>query len=209
MRKKLILKGIFINFFATFLPGIVLFFINKLFLNNLGIQYLGLMNLFTQFLLYLSLADMGLSEASSYALYKPLANKNFEKIDIIISTIDYLYKIISLAILILGLLVSVLLPFFIKNFKISIEVYVYWILYVINTSITYLFAKYNILMIADQKITDTKIIQFFSKIMTQILQIFFLIYFKSFYLFILSLIFGDILQYIIYRLYFSKEYGYI
>lgn len=50
------------------------------------------MKLFSQLMSYLSLVDLGISNASAYALYKPLGEKNNSKINIIVSTIDSFYR---------------------------------------------------------------------------------------------------------------------
>ena len=92
-------KEIFLNFIITFSISIFSFFINKYFIFYLGIESLGLMKLFTQLLAYLNLAEIGLASASTYALYKPLAEKNYKQISIVINTITLLYNKIFLFLL--------------------------------------------------------------------------------------------------------------
>lgn len=202
-------KEIILNFILTFLVSLTSFLINKYFVFYLGIQNLGLMKLFTQLLAYLNLAEIGLASASTYALYKPLSTKNYKQISIVINTITSLYNKILLFILIVGLFLNPIIPFFIKDKVVDKSIYLYWSLYVISTAISYGFVKYSILFIADQKFGFVRLIQSGSKIFCQILQIFVIIKLQSFLIFILLLILDNIVQYIFYKIHYKKYYSYI
>ena len=96
MKNSKVLKEIFLNFILTLFISLFSFLINRYFAFYLGVQNLGLMKLFTQLLAYLNLAEIGLASASTYALYKPLAEKNYKQISIVINTITSLYNKIFL-----------------------------------------------------------------------------------------------------------------
>lgn len=204
-----IFKKIFFNLIITILISLLSFITNKYFANYMGIEKLGLMKLFTQIMAYLNLIDMGIVSASTYALYEPLYKKNVERISIIINTITILYNKIFFFILIIGLLINPIIPFFIKNNTFSKEIYLYWSLYVINTAITYLFVKYSILFTANQEFLYVRMIQGMSKIFYQILQIMVIIKIQSFFLFIFLLILDNITQYIFYKYHYKKYYSHI
>ena len=209
MMNKKFRKEIGLNFTITILGSLFSFIVNKYFANYMGIEKLGLMKLFTQIMAYLNIVDMGISSASTYALYESLYKKNIERISIIINTITSLYNKIFLFILIIGLLINPVIPFFIKDNTFSKEIYLYWSLYVINTAITYLFVKYSILFTANQEFSYVRMIQGMSKIFYQILQIIVIIKSHSFFLFIFLLILDDITQYIFYKYHYKKHYSYI
>ena len=200
---------ILINFIITFLTSILGFIINKYFIFYIGMEKLGLMKLFTQLLAYLNLAEIGIASASAYALYKPLSEKNYDQISIIMNTLTSLYNKIFLFILIIGLFLNPVIPFFIKDKIIDKYIYLYWSLYVINTALGYSFIKYSILFTADQKYKLVRLIQGGTRILVQVLQIYVIIKFNSFFIFILLLIFDNIVQYIFYNLYYKRYYKYI
>lgn len=202
-------KEIFLNFIITILIGMFSFLINKYFAFYLGVQNLGLMKLFTQLLTYLNLAEIGLASASTYALYKPLAEKDYKQISIVINTITSLYNKIFLFILIIGLFLNPIIPFFIKEKMIDKNIYLYWSLYVISTALSYSFVKYSVLFTADQKFGFVRLIQGGSRIFCQLLQILVIIKLQSFLIFILLLILDNIIQYIFYKLHYIKNYNYI
>ena len=202
-------KIILINFIITFLISFLSFISNKYFVFYLGIENLGLMKLFSQLLAYLNLAEIGLASASTYALYKPLAKKDYKQISIVINTMSSLYKNIFLFILIVGLLLNPIIPFFIKDKIMNKIIYLYWSLYVVNTALGYSFVKYSILFTADQKFWLVRLIQGGSRILCQLLQILVIIKLQSFLIFILFLILDNIIQYIFYKLHYIKNYSYI
>lgn len=204
-----IYKGIIINFVITIIITTLTFLVNKYFADFMGAENLGLMKLFTQLVAYLSLADMGLGTASAYALYKPLADKNYKMINIIVSTIESLYNKIAICIIVIGLMFSPILKFLIKDYVIDYKIYLYWSLYVISTSSSYLYAKYNIIFTANQEYNYVRVFQATGKIISQILQIFVIIKYKSFFLFILLLVLDNGIQYYLFRNYYKKNYFYI
>ena len=209
MLNKKFLEEMFLNLIITLGMGITFFIVNRYFALYLGVQNLGLMKLFTQLLSYLNLAEIGLASASTYALYKPLAEKNYKQISIVINTITSLYNKIFLFILIIGLLLNPIIPFFIKDKIVDKNIYLYWTLYVISTTLSYSFVKYSVLFTADQKFGFVRLIQGGSRIFCQLLQIFVIIKLQSFLIFILLLILDNIIQYIFYKLYYIKNYSYI
>lgn len=202
-------KEVLYNFIFTFSMGLIMFIQNKYFIQYMGIEVLGIMKLFTQLLQYLNIVELGLGSASSFALYKPLAEKNQEQISIIISTIKRIYNKIAIILLLLGILVTPFLPYFMKLNNFSKNIYLWWVLYVINTVSTYLYIKYVILFTANQEFIYVRFIQSVSKVFYQVLQIVFIIKFQSFYLFIFLFLLDNITQYILFKIHYNKNYSYI
>ncbi|MEG1518864.1 MAG: oligosaccharide flippase family protein [Cetobacterium sp.] len=209
MKTKSLKIGILINLVITLVIGILTFIVNRYFANYMGAKDLGLMRLFTQMIAYLSLAELGLGTASTYALYRPLAEKNFQKINIVVSTIGSIYKKISIFVLITGFILNPIIPFFIKDSNLTKEVYLYWSLYVLNTALSYSFAKYSVLFTANQEFEFVRIVQGISRIVSQSLQILVLLKYQSFIGFILLLILENFIQYVFYKIYYKKNYLYI
>lgn len=202
-------KEIILNFIFTILISIVMFLQNKYFVEYMGIETLGIMKLFSQLLQYLNIIEMGLGSASTFSLYKPLTEKNYEQVSIILSTIKSIYNKIALLLFCLGILVTPILPFFMKVKSFDKVIYIYWILYVLNTVSTYLFIKYVVLFTANQEFIYVRFIQSLSKFIYQILQIWLIIKYHSFLIFIILLILDNLTQYIFLRKHFDKNYSFI
>lgn len=207
--KNKILKNLQLNLFITVCIGVLGFVVNKYFSEYMGMENLGLMRLFSQLIAYLSLADLGLASASTYVLYKPLLEKDYKKLNIIVSTITSFYKKIAGFILIIGLVLNFAVPYFFKTNIDGKVIYLYWSMYVLNTTIGYVFAKYPIVFTANQEYGFVRTIQGIGKIVFQIFQITILVYTQSFILFILMMILENIFLYYFYNRHYKKYYSYI
>ena len=206
MKEKL-KKNLRTNLIITLITSILSFVLNKYFSEYMGVETLGLMRLFTQIIAYLNLADMGIGMASAYSLYKPLIEKNKQQINLIVSTIDYFYKRISIVILTIGLLLNIFLNKFIENSNYGYLLYIYWSLYVFNTSVSYFYAKYSILFTANQEYEKVRVIQGSGRIIFQFLQIIFMIKIQSFFVFILMMILENLYSYILLSKHYRKSYS--
>lgn len=87
-------------------------FINRIvFIRCLTAEYLGINGLFTNILSMLSLAELGIGTAIVYALYKPLAEHDEEKISALMQFYKKAYNFIGCVVGIVGLF---LIPFLTK-----------------------------------------------------------------------------------------------
>lgn len=206
--KDKILKNLNLNLGITLLTSVLLFIVNKYFAKYMGVENLGLMKLFTQLVGFLNLAELGMGTASTYALYKPIAEKNINKINLIVSTLSYFYKRISYFVLFAGVIFSFGLPFIIKG-SVNYIIYFYWYLYVFNVVASYWSAKYSIIYIANQEYSYVRKIEGISKVIFQSFQIISIIYSQSFIIYILLLIFQNLFIYLLYKKYFVINYTYI
>lgn len=202
-------KEIIINFIFTFLGSLLGFIQNKYFIQYMGLETLGMMKLFSQLLAYLNIIEMGMDTSSLYSLYKPLAEKDYNKTSIIVSTIEDIYNKIAILLFGLGLLCVPLIPFFIKSKIISKSIYLYWILYVLNTVSTYLFVKYSILFMANQEFLYVKSIQNISSILIKIFQIILIVKYHSFLIFILLLILNNLIQWLFFKKHYKNNYSFL
>ena len=105
-----------ISSLANKLATILLSFISrKLFLMFLTEELLGLNSLFSDLLGLLNLADMGLAIAVQYNLFKPIAEKDHEKIGRILNATNRIYNVIGSGIIVAGLILSFFIQYFIKE----------------------------------------------------------------------------------------------
>ncbi|PSV53451.1 lipopolysaccharide biosynthesis protein, partial [Photobacterium sp. GB-1] len=198
------MKNVFYSVIFTLSTGLLAFVVNRVFSEELGQESLGLLRLFTQMIAYLNLAELGLGAASTALLYKHINNNDNNAITNVFNSIKRIYFKIFLVILSLGIL-SV---FFINDIAkySSDDVYYIWLLYVISTAFTYLYAKYIILFTADQQYGFIQKVRNITKLIIQLIQLISLIYIKSFYVFVFLLIVGNIIEYVFYLTFYRKKY---
>src|SRR5690606_16335967 len=85
------------------------------FILYLSKEYLGVNQLFTEILTYLSLADLGIGNAILFSLYKPLANKDLPTIAGLMKYFKKIYSFIGGIVFIAGLCLMPFLHNIVKN----------------------------------------------------------------------------------------------
>ena len=86
------------------------FLSRTLFIRILGDGCLGLNGLFTSILSMFSLAELGIGQAITFYMYKPIADKDEKKLSSLIQFYKFCYRIIGISILIIGLCLIPFLP---------------------------------------------------------------------------------------------------
>ena len=79
-RKRNAIAGTFYGILYRILQIVFPFIIRTIFIKTIGIQYLGLNSLFTAVLQVLNLAELGVSSALVFSMYRPIAEQDEEKI---------------------------------------------------------------------------------------------------------------------------------
>lgn len=121
------------------------------FIHVLGEEILGLSGLFTSFLNFLSLADLGLSSAFTFALYKPLAQNDNDRVAVLINFYKKFYRVLFFAVFGVGLLIAPLVIGSIKDISISNgQAFSYYLLILLNSACSYLAVYKSTLFRADQ-----------------------------------------------------------
>ena len=96
------------------------FFARKIFLENLGDDFMGLTSTLQSFLSFLNLAELGIGTAIGFTLYKPIYDKNYDEINHIIRFFGKIYKKIGIAIIGLSLVLSGFFPLIFADTNISL-----------------------------------------------------------------------------------------
>lgn len=159
---------------------------------TLGTDYLGLSSLFTSVLTVLNVAELGFTTSIVFFMYKPLAENDTVRVCALLAYLKKVYRGVGTAILLLGGITTFFLPLFIKGeVPQDINIYVLYILYLINTAISYfLSAHKTALLTAIQRLDLTKIANCIVMIIQYILQLLSLVVFKNYYLFVIAMIVG-------------------
>lgn len=189
---------------------LILSFISRtVFINTLGKEFLGLNGIFGDVLTLLSMADLGFSTAMAYSFYKPLADKDEDKIVSLINFYRKVYNIIAITVLVLGLLCVPFLDFIVNTEKNIPNLEIYYLFSLSGVVMSYLFVYKTTLLTADQKnYLIVKINMWINTIKT-VLQIVSLFLFKDYIVYLaIGVIFQFLCNYISSRK-TEKEYPYI
>lgn len=145
--RKNLIASISIMLVMTFLG----FITRKVFIDTIGVEYLGLNGLLYNILNVVSLLEGGFGTSIVYNLYKPLAERDKPRIIALVQLYRKIYRFIALGILLMGLAIYPFLDVFIKDGESLEYVSVVFFIFLFNSIVPY-FAAYKWSLInADQK----------------------------------------------------------
>ena len=146
------------------------------FTKALSADYLGINGLFTNILSMLSLAELGIGSAIVYALYKPLAENDQDKITALVQFYGKCYRIIGCVVAVIGIALSPFLDLLIREKPVIKEdLRLIYFLYLFNTASTYFFSYRSSLISAAQQHYIVSGISYIIMILQSVLQIIWLL----------------------------------
>lgn len=165
------------------------FAVRTIFIKTLGAAYLGINGLFTNILSVLSFAEIGFGTAIIYAMYAPLAGKDEIRVSKLMNYYAKVYETIGTFIFISGLVLIPFLHFFINDLselpKELPPLWIVYLLYLFNTSISYFFNYKRSLIIASQNGHIDSLNQLYFNVIKGVLQIIALFVFHNFLIFLI------------------------
>lgn len=202
--KRSILSGLLNKILSILAP----FIVKTIIIKKLGMEYLGLDNLFTSILQVLNLSELGLSTAIAYCMYEPLAKSQYDTVNALYSFFKKAYYAIGIIVFILGILIVPFLPRFISgDIPIDINLYVLYFVYLINSVLSFfLFAYKNVLLNAYQRLDVSNNILTVSRLIMYILQISSLFLFSNYYLYVIIMPLSTLLNNIMTSFYVDKMF---
>ena len=166
--------------FSQSLSIILNFVVRVVFIKFMSASYLGINGLFSNVLSILSLSELGFGNAMVYNLYKPLALKDEEKIKSLMSFYSKVYKIIGLVVAVLGLILIPFLKYIIKDIDSVQNVYIIYVLFLVDSAGSYFFTYKRAILSADQKEYIASKFRFLFVCIRSVCQILMIIVFKQF-----------------------------
>ena len=194
------------SFIQNFVYNIIRFISRTVFIHLMGETFLGVNSLFTNVLSVLSLAELGIGTAINYSLYKPLAEKNNEKIRTLMQFYKKAYRIIALIVTIIGLSIIPFLGVLIKDGSGIDNIILIYLLFLFNMTFSYLYSYKRTLIVADQKSYKLVPILLTCNIAVTVIQIAILFMTKNFILYLVAQSVFVILENIIVSKYIDKKY---
>lgn len=193
------------------LSSVVLRFICRtLFIYVLGQEFLGISSLYSNILMLLSVSELGVSSAITFSLYKPLAEGDNSKISAIMHFYKNTYRVIGIVILVAGLCLIPFLPTLMNGTTDKVNIYLYYLLYLAQTVVTYFFFAYKqTLLFADQKKYIVDYVVFGTNVVTTLAQILILIFRQSFFEYTITLIISGIVTNLIVSVIVDKKYPFL
>lgn len=188
-----------VNFIFYFLTLLISFLSRKIFLSNLGDDFIGLTGTLGSILGFLNLAELGISTSIAVLLYKPIFDKNRQQINEIISIFGYTYNIIGKIILSIGVIISFFLPIIFKKTTLPFSIiYFAYYAFLTSTLLSYFINYRQILLGADQRNYVVTAYYQTSLIIKNLIQLIVCYYTHNYYLWItIELVFSFFYSYLL------------
>lgn len=184
-RTEYVKKNIFYGYVGTIVTSFFSIICRTIFVYTLGASYLGVSGLFTNVLGVLSFTELGIGSAIVFALYKPVAENDNEKVKSLLALYKRAYQVIALIVGIIGVLIVPFLGYLVNTDIPMSEIRVFYYIFLFNTVSSYFVTYKTSYVTALQKeyiVTNTTTI---GTIITNIFQ------------FILLLLGGNYLEYLL------------
>lgn len=204
-------KNIIFGYISNLVILLVNFIQRTVFIYVLGRTFSGVNETYTSVLSVLSLAELGIGTALNYSLYKPVAERDIEKIKSYMRFYKKAYLTIAGVIAAAGIAISPFLKLFLKNpGNLTVkELTLYYYLFLFNTVISYFVAYKYSLSNAEQKNYIQTNIATLTKIAAATVQITVLLLFRNFLFYLLAQSVVEFLQKIFVTLYMNRLYPYL
>lgn len=141
-----------VGFIFYFITIFLAFFSRRIFLECLGIEFIGLTGTIGSILSFLNLSEVGIGTCIGYFLYKPIEQGDKQKICEIVSLFGWLYNIVGSIILAGGILISLFFPIIFANEKLTFSIIYFSFFSIVGSNVIGYFINYKqILLESDQK----------------------------------------------------------
>lgn len=203
-------KRSIINVFVTLSTNAIIlvtaFIVQKIFIMELGSDYNGINGLFTSVISMMSLTDLGIGSAIIYHLYRPAAKSDYNVICSLMRFYRNSYIIISFVVLIIGCILMGFIPDIVGNVVITDNIYLIFLLFLLDCLVSYFLSYKKSLLYAYQLNFILDGIHFAYYILQNAAQIFVLIYYQNFILFLLLKTICKIIENVTISMYIKKHY---
>ena len=174
------IKNLQVAWIGQFLNILAKFVMRRFFVRYISDDYLGLDAVFTNIIGLMNLAELGIGSAVFYALYKPLAEHDEEKILGVMQLLGRVYKTIALILCGVGLLLMPMITVIAPEAKDLPYAHLLFGFYLANTCVSYLFTYKGLLASADQKNYITLRNHYIFIVSLNVAQIFIIYFTKNF-----------------------------
>ena len=205
-RTKSVAYNAFWGCFSTAFNMILSFISRTVFIYTIGVEYLGINALYANILGVLCFSELGIGTAIIYSLYKPIASGSDEKIQALMGLYKTMYYYIAFIILILGILLIPVLPHIVTTQIEVSDIIIFYSIFLFNTVSSYLFSYKYGFVYASQKNYIISIWNSLFNILVISAQIFALLLFREYVLYLITQAVFQLIQKIGLNFYLNSKF---
>ncbi|MXQ72778.1 oligosaccharide flippase family protein [Clostridiaceae bacterium DONG20-135] len=208
MRKKYTIYNLISSLGGQMISLLIGIVARAYFVRYLGIEMSGLNSLCTTIISSLSIAELGIGDAITFNLYKPLAENNRHRIIALMGYFKKIYVVIAFVVLVLGGIMIPFLPYFTNNLDYILVLGVF-LIFLINSFISYFFSYKRVMLFSNQKDYLISSIHYMFYFAQNILQIIVLVLTSNIYLFLLLMVLATLGENFLISYIVDKKYKYL
>lgn len=168
----------------------------------------GLSSLYISIIGFLTVAELGIGEAITFCMYKPIVEDNKDKVAALYKLFKKMYLIIGFIIFTGGLITMFFLPYFAKDYStININVYLTFFLTLVSVTLTYLYSAKISLLNAYKNNYIATIITSCGTLLEHLLKIIVIVFTSSFVAYIICRIVAVLFQWIVTNVIINHKYS--
>lgn len=205
-RTKRSVMNVAVALFTNVGTLITAFVVQKVLVQTMGEDYNGVNGLFSGIISMMSMADLGIGTAIVYHMYRPVAERDSEKINSLLRFYKYCYLGISAIVLCIGLVVALFLPMLTADAVLHDSIYLIFALFVVDCLCSYFLGYKKSLLYADMANYIPDAIYFGVYMVQNALQIYVLLAFRNFIAFLVVKSMGKVLSNLLISLYIRHKY---
>ena len=114
--------------------------LRRIFIKHMGLSLNGLNSLYISVIGILSVAELGIGSAISFSMYEPIVRGDKERVASLYRLFKKAYRIIGISVFLLGLIITPLLPYLVKNGEnINADIYLSFVIFLLSVALSYTF----------------------------------------------------------------------
>ena len=181
----------------------------SIFTKVVGLEYLGINGLFDNILAMLGIAEMGIGTAIICNLYKPIHDKDTEKIKSLMGFYKTSYRIIGTIICLIGVAIIPIIPSIVGEVHISENIIFLYTLALADVVASYFLVYKRSLLYAHQRENITNIVHINYLVIMNATLIFILVAFQNYVAYLVVKLIYRILENVVVSKIVDKEYAYV
>lgn len=196
-------------FFGQIITILLGFVVRWVFIHKLGQDYLGVNSVMESMLMLLSMTELGIGTSVAFALYKPIDDDDKPRIGALMTFYRKTYHVIGILTLIVGPMLIPFMKFFTKEAADIDGITLIYILFLLNTVLSYFFAYKRTLINAYQQSYINSLSEDIFAVIKYILQIVVLLAYRSYIGYIVINIVCSVLTNMVISFVCDKKYPFL
>lgn len=141
MREKYTILNSVIGIMGQILLALANVVLRRVFIDTIGIEYLGVNGLFSNVLSFLSLTESGVGVAMTYSFYGPIADRNQERVSSLMNFYKKIYRAIASGVGVIGLIIIPIIPYLVNESSFTKkQILIFYMFFLIDNIASYFFA---------------------------------------------------------------------